>query len=184
MTDVSPKDAKWNVIEAPRLLPLMLQDSVLANFEYWGDFVLRIQRDELIRHPDLQAMFPSSRIPSLLCLRLVNTWLGGEKQWQKSVENFPWKGTLPIPKEAPMQAALIMTLLDQRISRVEISNSGDLRLDFSDERSLTVRGRGGESEFSWLLELPSDDPDREDWSIVCESDGQVSCKFPSPHRKN
>jgi hypothetical protein len=39
---------------------------------------------------------------------------------------------------------------------------------------------GGGWDESWFLELPADDPDRDHWQIVCESQGIIGGKFPTP----
>ena len=163
------------------LLTLLLQETTLANFEYWSEFVLRIQRDETIRRPALQEMFGSMRIPLLLCLRLRGTWrIGQQQEWDLAVQRFPLKGIPPIAVEAPMQASLLMTKLDRKIVAVRVGEDSELTLALSDGSSIVVQGIGGGWDESWILELPIDDPDRDQWQIVCESQGLIGGKFPLP----
>ena len=165
--------------EYARLVSLILQDSIVATFEYWSEFILRIQRDETTRHPSLQVMFGDLRIPSLFCLRLRSSWwMGDQQEWKISTQSFPIKGVPPMVVEAPLQASLLITALGRQISAVRINDHSDLTLSLSDGRSLTVRGTGGDWEESWFLELPVDDPDRDQWSIVCDSQGLIGGKFP------
>jgi hypothetical protein len=165
------------------LLTLLLQNSVIANFEYWSEFILRVQRDEAARHPDIQEMFGSLRIPSLFCLRLRGTWrIGQQQEWDQAIQQFPLKGVSPIAIEGPMQAGVLMTKLGNTISSVTVGENSDLTLDLSDGTWITVRGVGGEWNESWLLELPVDDPDRDQWQIFCESQGVIGGKFPTPLR--
>jgi hypothetical protein len=164
-----------------KLLTLLLQDAVIANFEYWSEFILRIQRDEARRPQALQDWFGESRIPSLFCLRLRGKWRIGNKQdWAASVQQFPMKGVTPVPAEAPLQASTLMMLLGIEISSVRVDENGELTLVLTDGRLLTVEGVNEEWEESWFLELPVDDPDRDRWSIICDSQGQISGRFPEP----
>lgn len=161
------------------VLTALLKESIIANFEYWSEFIIRIQRDEAVKGPALRAMFADHRIPSMFCLRLRGRWwVGDEREWETSVQQFPIKGTAKVPIEAPLQASSLMTMLDVRISDVEVNQACDLELILSDGRILTVQGMGGEWEESWLLELPVDDPERDRWSIVCDSQGFIGGSFP------
>lgn len=162
------------------LLTLLLQDSTIVTFEFWSEFILSVQRDDASRHAALQQMFVNTRVPSLLNLRLRNTWwMGDRQQWASSIEDFPIKGKAPIPTEGPLQAATLMTVLGCHISDVLVTNTSDLVLHLLDGRSLTVQGIGGEWEDSWFLELPVDDPDREKWSLVCDSAGLIGGRYPN-----
>src|SRR5229473_149090 len=94
------------------LLTLLLQNSVIANFEFWSEFILRIQRDDGVRHPALRELFGDLRIPSLFCLRLRGKWRIGQKQdWELAIQGFPLKGVSPIALEGPLQASILMTKL-------------------------------------------------------------------------
>jgi hypothetical protein len=162
------------------VLTLLLKNSVIANFEYWSEFVLRIQRDDANRHHALQEMFGSMRVPSLFCIRLRGTWwIGQHSEWDRDVESFPLKGVSPVALEAPMQAAVLVTKLGKEISTVKVGENGDLTLDISDGSSMFVQGTGGGWNESWFLELPADDPDRDKWKIVCESQGIIGGTIPS-----
>ncbi len=163
------------------ILGLLLERSVVANFEFWSEFILRLQRDEAQKHPALQELFGSSRIPSLFCLRLRGAWrMGDEQRWESSVSEFAIKGQFPIPLEAPLQAALLVSKLGCSISAIKVSDNSDLILHLSDGCTLTIQGGGGRWEESWFLELPADDPDREQWSIICDAEGNIAGKIPLP----
>jgi len=165
-----------------KLLTLLLQDAVIANFEYWSEFVLRIQRDEARRPKALQDWFGQSRIPSLFCLRLRGNWRIGEQQeWALAVQQFPMKGVTPMSEEAPLQASSLMMMLGIEISAVRVGADSELTLLLADGRILTVEGINEEWGESWFLELPVDDPDRDQWSIVCDSQGHISGRFPEAH---
>jgi hypothetical protein len=171
------------MIQHVALMNLLLQNSILANFEYWSEFILRFQRDERTSPPALQKMFGKMRIPPLFCLRLRSTWWIGDRQdWEVAVQSFPLKGAYPIPPESPLQAGILLNMLDKcQVSTVALNEKRDLRLDLSDGRSMTIQSVGGQWPESWLLELPVDDPDREKWSIVCESvHGLIGGTFPAP----
>jgi hypothetical protein len=163
------------------LLTLLLQNAVIANFEYWSEFIIRIQRDAATNDPTLQAWFGELRIPPLFCLRLRSKWwIGEEQNWEMLVRQFPIKGVSPISVEAPLQASTLLMMLENRISAVRVNEKSDLTLVLSDGRLLTAVGTGGEWEESWFLELPVDDPDRDKWSIVCDSQGSIGGRFPKP----
>jgi hypothetical protein len=111
------------------LLTLLLQNSVIANFEYWSEFILRIQRDEAARHPDLTKMFGGRRIPSLFCLRLRSTWrIEKQLEWDEAIQQFPLKGVPPVAVEAPMQASLLITKLNKSISAVRVREENQITL--------------------------------------------------------
>jgi hypothetical protein len=163
------------------LLTLLLQDAVIANFEYWGEFIVRLQRDDAKRSAELREWFGEIRIPSMFCLRLRGKWWIGDKDsWVLSVQRFPMKGVAPIPPEAPLQASILMTILDNGISKLRVDEDGTLALVLLDGRVIAVQGTNEELEESWFLELPVDDPDRDQWSIVCDSEGLIVGKFPDP----
>lgn len=165
------------------LLTLLLQESEIANFEYWSEFILRIQRDNGASHPALKKMFGNLRIPPLFCLRLRGLWRIGERsEWDLNVQQFPLRGVAPTPSEAPMQAALLITKLGNKIRRIEVGDDCTLTLELSDGSSLTVQGIGGGWDESWMLELPVDDPDRDQWQIICESHGIIGGTIPGPNR--
>jgi len=162
------------------LLTLLLEGSELITFEYWSEFILGIQRDEHTRHPALQEMVGKLRIPSLFRLRLRGKWrIGQQHEWETAVQRFPTKGISPIPIEAPLQASLIMTKLGKQISNVSVSEKSDLIMNLSDGSPIVVQGIGSSWDESWILELPADDPDRDQWSIICDSQGLVGGKFPT-----
>ena len=166
-----------------RLLTLLLQEAVIANFEYWGEFIVRFQRDEAKRHPALREWFGERRIPSLFCLRLRgNWWIGEPDQWAMSVQQFPMKAAPPMPIETALQASTLIMMLDSEISRVEVGENSNISLVLADGRAMTVQGTNEEWEESWLLELPIDDPDRDQWSIICDSRGLIGGRFPNPVR--
>lgn len=167
--------------EYVELLSLLIQDAAIANFDYWSEFILRIQRDDAQRSEELRNWFGENRIPSLFCLRLRAKWRIGEKQeWEKSVRDFPIKGIPPIPEEAPLQAGLLMMLLGCGIATIRLDESSGLTLVLSDGRLLTVAGINEDWEESWFLELPVDDPDRDEWSIICDCNGRIAGRFPHP----
>jgi hypothetical protein len=154
---------------------------VIANFEYWGEFIVRLQRDEAKRHPGLRDWFGEGRIPSLFCLRLRGKWWIGEKEkWALSLQQFPMKGVPPIPLEAPLQASALMMMLDSEITAVRVDEDSNLTLILSDGKIIAIQGINEEWEESWLLELPVDDPDRDQWSIVCDDQGLIDGRFPGP----
>ena len=132
------------------ILRLLLEQSVVANFEFWSEFILRLQRDEAQRDSALQELFGSSRIPSLFCLateeRLED---GSELAWESSISEFAIKGQSPIATEAPLQAALLMSKLGCSISAVKVNDNSDLVLNLSDGSSVTIQGIGGDWEESW-----------------------------------
>jgi hypothetical protein len=164
-----------------RLLILLLENSEIVTLEYWSEFILGIQRDEFNRHPALQERFGNLRIPSLFHLRLRGMWWVGKlEEWHLQVQGFPMKGSDPISPEAPLQASVLMTILGNRISAARVNEQSDLLLNLTDGRSITVQGIGGKWEENWFLELPVDDPARDKWSIVCDSQGTIGGTFPAP----
>jgi hypothetical protein len=153
---------------------------VIANFEYWGEFIIRLQRDEAKRHPALREWFGERRIPSLFCLRLRGRWwIGEQEKWALSVQQFPMKAAPPMPIETALQASTLIMMLDSGISRADVDENSNITIALSDGRVMTVQGKNEEREESWFLELPVDDPDRDQWSIVCDSQGLIAGRFPA-----
>jgi hypothetical protein len=162
-----------------RLLTLLLQDAAIANFEYWAEFIIRLQRDNAEHHPALAEWFGERRVPPIFCLRLrAEWWIGEREKWMQAVHNFPMKAAPPMPVETALQASTLIMLLHSQVSRVVVRENSDLTLVLSDGRELTVRGSGGEWDECWFLELPVDDIDRDEWSIVCDSEGCIAGKYP------
>ena len=73
-----------------------------------------------------------------------------------------------------------MMILDSKISAVRVDENSSLTLVLSDGRVIAIQGMNEEWDESWLLELPVDDPDRDQWSIVCDSQGLIGGRFPGP----
>jgi hypothetical protein len=71
-------------------------------------------------------------------------------------------------------------MLDSEISRINVDENSNITIVLSDERVMTIEGMNEDWEESWLLELPIDDPDRDQWSIVCDSQGLIAGRFPGP----
>jgi hypothetical protein len=162
------------------VLNSILRDAEIVNFEYWSEFIIRIQRDNAKENPELRARFGATRIPPMFCLRLRGTWwIGDLPNWKASLETYPFRGAPPVKTEEPLQASTLMIKLGARILETSVNNNGDLTLILGDGSSLTVEGRGGQWEESWLLELPVDDPDRGRWSIVCDSQGMIGGSLPT-----
>ena len=80
--------------------------------------------------------------------------------------------------ETALQASTLIMLLHSQVSGVVVRENSDLTLVLSDGRELTVRGSGGEWDECWFLELPVDDIDRDEWSIVYDSEGCIAGKYP------
>jgi len=162
-----------------QLLTLLLQDAEIANFESWVEFIIRFQRDNTKRNPALQKWFGDRRIPPMFCLRLRGKWwIGDEETWALSVEQFPLKGVPPLAPEAPLQASSLMMILGTGISALRVDGGSNPTFVLSDGRVVRVKGTNKEWEESWFLELPIDDIDRDQWSIVCDSEGRIAGKFP------
>ena len=170
-----PKETK----EYARLLTLLLEGSVIANFEYWSEFIIRIQRDEAQKPAALREWFGERRIPSLFCLRLrAKWWIGELDKWMVSVQQFPIKAVPPLPKETAIQASTLIMLLGSEILKVDVDENSCITVVLSGGQVMTVQGTNGEWEESWFLELPVDDRDRDQWSIVCDSNGLIAGKYP------
>ena len=163
-----------------RLITLLLERAEIANFEYWAEFIIRLQRDEANTPLALREWFGGRRIPPLFCLRLRGKWwIGAREEWSASLQQFPVKGTPPIPPEAPLQASTLMTLLGLAISTLRVNDGGGIALVLSDGRVVNIEGTNPEWNESWFLELPIDDVDRDQWSMVCDSEGHITGTYPA-----
>lgn len=61
---------------------------------------------------------------------------------------------------------------------MHVDENSNLTLVLSDGRVMRVQRINQEWEESWFLELPIDDIDRDQWSIVCDSEGHIAGRFP------
>jgi len=161
------------------VLRLLLTGSEIVSFEYWSEFALRLQRDETLPDDAAATVFSGVRIPTLFGLRLHGPWWTGKRhEWKQQVEAFPVSPAAGLPAEATLQASTILHLMGPTITGVELQEPGDLTLHFSNGEVLHIAGTGTESEESWLLELAPDDPDQENWWIVCDNKGDLFGKWP------
>ena len=165
-----------------RSLQLLFVGSTIANFEYWSEFVLRIQGNEGRQNgTSAREVWNGRRVPPMFCLRLRNRWWMGDRElWDSTVNQFPIKPAAGIPEETALQASAIVRLLGSTIVGLIVSELGNLEITFSNGEELYVSGAGGIWDEGWIFELPADDPDRERWSVVCDSGGIVYAKWPLP----
>jgi len=165
--------------ETATALNLLFVGATIANFEYWSEFVLRIQREDSHRTDAIRKVWGDVRVPPLFCLRLRNAWwVGDQLQWEETVEQFPIKPPVGMPKDTTLQSSVAVQMLGATILDLKVTESGHLDIAISNGTKLHIEGRGGEWEESWILELLADDPDRDSWSVVCDSDGIVYAKWP------
>jgi hypothetical protein len=164
--------------EYVHLLKSLLVGATVANFEYWSEFIIRVQR-EVRPTKDLLNIWGDIRIPPMFCLRLRNKWwVGSRDEWRKVLAKFPIKSPPGIPEETPLQASVLVAMLEAKILDICISQTGDLDISLSNGDELHVQGAGGQWDESWFLELPVDEPDREKWSIISTSDGTIHMRSP------
>jgi hypothetical protein len=157
----------------------LLVGATVANFEYWSDFIIRVQREV---HPanEVSHILGDIRLPPMFCVRLRNKWwLGILDEWQQLIAKFPIKSPSGIAQETPLQASAIVAMLESTIIDISISETGDLEISLSSGDKLHAQGAGGQWEESWFIELPADDPDRDKWSIICTSDGTIHIRLPA-----
>lgn len=160
------------------LVKSLLVGATVANFEYWSEFIIRVQR-EVRPTKDLLNIWGDVRIPPMFCLRLRNKWwVGSRDEWEKTLSKFPIKSPPGIPEETPLQASALVTMLEARILDICISQTGDMDISLSNGAELHVKGAGGQWDESWFLELPVDEPDREKWSVISMSDGTLHMRTP------
>ncbi len=159
-----------------RELKSLIIHSTVANFEYWSEFIIRLQRNIDASN---DAPPGNGRIPPIFCLRLRNVWwVGNRDEWHNRINSFPIKSPPHIPEETPLQASVIVEMLESTVVDVYISQMGDLNISLSNGKQLHVQGANGMWEESWFLELPIDDPDRDKWSFICTSDGAIHIRSP------
>jgi hypothetical protein len=160
------------------VLKSLLVGATVANFEYWSEFIIRVQRD-VSPTKDLLNMWGDIRIPPMFCLRLRNKWwVGSRDEWRRILAKFPIKSPPGIPEETPLQSSVLVAMLEAKILDICISQIGDLDISLSNGDELHVQGAGGQWDESWFLELPVDEPDREKWSIISTSDGTIHMRSP------
>lgn len=169
-----------DVNELEYRMKALLVGAEIANFEYWSEFIVRIQRDNSNRSAEIERLWEGTRIPPLFWLRLRSSWrVGDVEEWAARVSSFPIKRGSGYPIEGPLQASVLMQLLGEQIVDLSLATNGDLQIDLSHSWSLLISGRSKWDE-SWMLELPSDDSDRTEWWVKCDSKGELDAQFGPP----
>ena len=163
--------------QAARILGNLFTGAEIVTFEYWADFILRIQRDTTPKQHQWDV-----RIPPIFCLRLeADWWVGERKQWDESQKVFPIRELRQFStKDVPMRAAVIAQMLGSKISDVRVAFDGTLSILTTDNMSMTVPGVSQAFDYSWSVELPADDAQRNEWSLICETNGEVYGRVPVP----
>lgn len=166
------------------ILKALFQGAQIANFEFWSEFVLRVQRDNTTPNRRVTELWGTLRIPSLFWFRLRSTWrVGDPVVWNETIDNFPIKAQPDRPPEETLQAARLMQLLGTTIDGIKIREEGELELSLSNGERLCVAGHSDWFE-SWFIELPPDDPDNDNWWFECDSSGTVSSRWPGSPGKS
>lgn len=159
------------------VLQLILTTSRLVSFEFWSDFVLRLERPE--KNPADAEAFPATPIPQFFGLRLRGPWwVNHVQQWRQQLAAFPVDAAEGIPSDAPLQAAMLMHLIGAVIERVEIEEPGTLLLHCDNGDTIRISGTGTEEEESWMLESVAQDEEDEPWYILCDRSGDLFGKWP------
>jgi hypothetical protein len=143
---------------------------VISTFEYWSEFNLRVETDAALRQ--------GSPIPPAFNLRLrANWWMGQKTEWDLRLVQFPIRARRTQNAADPLRASLIMSSLGSTIVNLAIAEDGTLLLTTSDGDTITVPARDTQWEESWMLELPPDHPQKDDWIVFCD-DGDIFGRIP------
>jgi hypothetical protein len=161
--------------QAAQILTNLFSRAEIVTFEYWADFIIRVQRNA-----DPKQSQTSVRIPPIFCIRLESDWwVGDRKQWDEAKKQFPIRELRQYSTQGvPMRAAVIGQMLGSKITEVRVAVDGTLTILTTDNFTMTVPGVSRAVDYSWSVELPADDADRTEWSLVCEADGQLYGRLP------
>ena len=159
------------------VLQLLLTGSRLVSFEFWNDFVLRIERADST--PSGTEDFAARPIPQFFGLRLRGPWwVNNVQEWRQQLAAFPVQVAEGIPSDAALQAAMLMHLIGVTIEKTVLKEPGTLLLHCDNGDVIRIAGTGTEEEECWLLEsAPQDDQD-EPWYILCDRNGDLFGKWP------
>ena len=163
--------------QAAQILGNIFVGAEIITFEYSADFILRVQRDTSPNQQQLDV-----RIPPIFCLRLeADWWVGDRELWDESQKLFPIRELRQFSTtDMPMRAAVIAQMLGSKILDVRIAFDGRLSILTTDKITLTVPGVSQGFDYSWSIELPADDAQRNEWSLVCETNGGLYGRVPVP----
>jgi len=165
-------------VEAEQFLKTLLVGAELATFEYWADFIVRIERDIHREHsPTERQEIPT---PSVVWLRLeADWWVGNREWWEAAKASFPIKQRrMHSTNDVPMKAAAIAQMIGSAITSVAVSSDGTLSVKTSDEVTFSVCGVSDAHEYSWSIERRDDEFHVSDLLLVCETDGSLFGQSP------
>jgi hypothetical protein len=156
--------------EIQRVLSMLLDNMVVAAFEYAAGFRIRLERE-------LSEGSPNNLLPFHLTLDLRGNWWVGERaEWISLMNGLPLKARRGEP-DAPFMAFRLMLMVGATITEVTIATDSSLSLSTSDGEVLHVEGKEAVFEESWLIEAPPDIPGYDQWYVGCGSQGQLFAKW-------
>lgn len=158
--------------DAQRLLRALFIGAEIATFEYWADFIVRLERNV---SRDQQEIELSGGVPSVLWLRLeADWWIGDRKLWEDAQASFPVQELRHFSsRNAPMKAAAIAQMVGSAITDIAVSSDGTLAIETSDKTTLSVCGVSHSHEHSWSIERRDDEFRLTDLVVLCEPDGKL-----------
>jgi hypothetical protein len=157
--------------EAEALMRALLIGSEISTFEYWADFIIRLERD--VSRDSRQQLIGGA--PSALWLRLEAEWrVGDQKHWDAKQASFPIQELRHFTtRNAPMKAAVIAQMVGSTITNIKVSSDGILEIETSDDVTLSVRGVSNSHDYSWSIERRDDEFHVTEMVIHCEPDGRL-----------
>jgi hypothetical protein len=67
-----------------KVLSALFVNSELVNFEYWSEFIIRFQRDNIAKSPAIKELWADTKAPSLFCFRFRSRWwIGKREEWER-----------------------------------------------------------------------------------------------------
>jgi hypothetical protein len=160
--------------EAQRLLRALFIGAEIATFEYWADFIVRLERNLPRDQQEIEHELIGG-VPSVLWLRLeADWWVGDRQRWEDAQASFPVQELRHLSsRNGPMKAAAIAQMLGAKITEIAVSSDGTLAIETSDKTTLSVTGVSDSPEHSWSIERRDDEFHLTDLVVICEPDGNL-----------
>ena len=155
--------------EATTVLRTLVEGATIVAFEYAAtQFSIRLEAGK--KEP--------TGMPQELLLALNSEWwVGSRELFGQEAARIPFH-SVRLQSEYLARACALTAAMGSEVARVDLSADGSLELATSDGEVFHISGRETVFDESWLLLAEPGQPNSDDWSVVCDSSGEVYARSP------